>query len=619
MALLNIRLLTVCISLLLIICRNRSYTFTDLRGCILENKELAIVAFTLMATIIAAKIAFMHQTKNLRIYKRNDKKRVWLGFYIITTAVVTYLNFRTGIIGASYRMVMQLMIGICFLSLMFFYVGHKQGVAKQPKKKHIDYKLTTISSRFYKDLSQNNLVQIIEHATKCIRFVDNLFVYKKNLQNIIGKFYEWTMLFSEKSQPQIYESSQPTEITLDELIGKVESALIEKIGCLPRLLIKKQYCTNDGLSKKIVCNVNQMICLLVTAVLRIANLDNLDKEFVKLELYSTHLQVHKSDPMHNQDFSFIMYRALALVLSSSDTPPAEIPKVKSCYRHVEYSNIELIRRNKIAPNYTDPQKDTIESLIDSNYGYIEYPKANKNTMLLVVPADIESICKQTINQPCTNDLKPEVPIMLKEEADSMIILMQFCDFICRSFKNIKAETIGGTLLLLKRRFGTKQHASGALFYIRAVEITRIITKWIFQASEPIYVCLLYDLVRYTDLPLAYIKDNYNSTVHALVQSVLNINTHQTMASSLPRVKNHYKKAVDKDHPELFVLYIKLAERLYDLRHAENYTRLEEVKYMATETLKIDIKLAKKYLDPAMAEALEIAAKHAEAYLARKGY
>jgi hypothetical protein len=33
-----------------------------------------------------------------------------------------------------------------------------------------------------------------------------------------------------------------------------------------------------------------------------------------------------------------------------------------------------------------------------------------------------------------------------------------------------------------------------------------------------------------------------------------------------------------------MLYIKLAEWLYDLHHAKSYTHKEEVKYMAKETL-----------------------------------
>ncbi|WP_338140438.1 HD domain-containing protein, partial [Candidatus Cardinium hertigii] len=123
-----------------------------------------------------------------------------------------------------------------------------------------------------------------------------------------------------------------------------------------------------------------------------------------------------------------------------------------------------------------------------------------------------------------------------------------------------------------------------------------------------YASLLYDLVRYTRLPLSYIKANYNLGIFCFVENVLNIDQHQEMAKSLLYVTNRFKEAINQDH--LSVLYIKLAERLYDLRHAEGYTKLEEVKYMAKETLTVDIELAKNYLEPEIAADLEIAARKA---------
>lgn len=59
-----------------------------------------------------------------------------------------------------------------------------------------------------------------------------------------------------------------------------------------------------------------------------------------------------------------------------------------------------------------------------------------------------------------------------------------------------------------------------------------------------------------------------------------------------------------------VLFIKLAERLCDLRHASGYIHLTEVQHMAQETLVIYVKLANAYLEPEIGTALEQAAKQA---------
>ncbi|UWW96553.1 MAG: hypothetical protein NMK33_03785 [Candidatus Cardinium sp.] len=78
-----------------------------------------------------------------------------------------------------------------------------------------------------------------------------------------------------------------------------------------------------------------------------------------------------------------------------------------------------------------------------------------------------------------------------------------------------------------------------------------------------------------------------------------------------------KEALKEDHIQLSVLFIKLAERLYDLRHAAGYIHLTEVHHMAQETLAIDVQLAHTYLDPAIRKALEKAAKQALALINTK--
>ncbi|MGI2261746.1 hypothetical protein ACRRVA_00225 [Candidatus Cardinium hertigii] len=59
-----------------------------------------------------------------------------------------------------------------------------------------------------------------------------------------------------------------------------------------------------------------------------------------------------------------------------------------------------------------------------------------------------------------------------------------------------------------------------------------------------------------------------------------------------------------------MLFIKLAERLYDLRHAADYIHATEVVHMAQETLAIDVQIAYTYLDPAIGHTLKEAAQQA---------
>ncbi len=104
--------------------------------------------------------------------------------------------------------------------------------------------------------------------------------------------------------------------------------------------------------------------------------------------------------------------------------------------------------------------------------------------------------------------------------------------------------------------------------------------------------MLYELVRYTCLPLSYIKEHYNLGVYAFVLNIKRIDKRQELDHpSLLHVQNRLKEAIKEEHIQLSVLFIKLAERLYDLRHTAGYIHLTEVQHMAQETLAIDVKLA----------------------------
>ncbi|MEF2229116.1 MAG: HD domain-containing protein [Candidatus Cardinium sp.] len=192
--------------------------------------------------------------------------------------------------------------------------------------------------------------------------------------------------------------------------------------------------------------------------------------------------------------------------------------------------------------------------------------------------------------------------------------MQFHDYVCKASDKsdpIDVKTISGLLLLLQKHFGFKRHGSGQLLYVRAVGIAELVVRWIFHSPKVIYASLLYELVRRTCLPLSYVKEHYNLGVYAFVLNVVGIDKREDLDyPSLIYVQNRLKQAIKEEHVQLSVLFIKLAERLYDLRHAAGYIHLTEVQHMTQETLAIDMQIANAYLDPEIGAALEKAAKQA---------
>ncbi|AXI24268.1 Sodium:solute symporter family [Cardinium endosymbiont of Sogatella furcifera] len=458
------------------------------------------------------------------------------------------------------------------------------------------------------------LTQVIGKIEESISFLDsNVPLYKQDFQSIINKLYDWVAYFNRRAKAKKHALLQPAQITFDQLMRKVELALSQEVIDPPRLLVEKIMHPNGGPCPHIVCDINQIVYLLVQAVLRIGKLEDNTVPIVKVQLHGTTLQFKQADPIDSSCPVYMLFQATALVFSQATTSPEALPKVQGIYD----DGIDAIDDpgKQAVPPSIDLQQETISSIVGAHYGHLEIcDDKQQPTMLLVLPNDVtDMLSKMTAKLPL-DCLTSETPVTPKEQADSMMALMQFHDYICQSSHRsdpIDLGTISGLLLLLRKHFGFKRHASGQLFYVRAVGITTLIVEWVFHSPKVIYAALLYELVRHTCLPLSYVKEHYNLGVYAFVLNVISIDKRQDLDHpSLLYVQNRLKEAIKEEHIQLSVLFIKLAERLYDLHQAASYIHPTEVHHMAQETLDIDVKLAHTYLGPEIGTALEHAAKEA---------
>ncbi|WP_243575173.1 sodium:solute symporter family transporter [Candidatus Cardinium sp. cByotN1] len=457
------------------------------------------------------------------------------------------------------------------------------------------------------------LNQVVRKVEESISFLhEDIPLFKEDFQSIINKFYDWVTYFNRREKAKQHALLQPNKITLDKLMREVAIALSQEMSDPPKLLVEtiktpdKQPCTY------IVCDINQVVYSLVKAVLRVGRLEGPNALIVRIQLYATALRFKQADAIDNSCPSFVYFQSIAMVISQSDTPSEFIPKVKPCYDELHDMDPKI---SKNAAPSIDLEQDTIASMVHAHYGYFKISRYEKQpTMLLVLPRDVTDIRdKMTVKLPI-DCLTSDDPVNPQEQADSMMALMKFHDHVCKYLSKeapIDIKTISGLLLLLRQHFRFKRHASGQLFYVRAVAIAQIVVDWVFHSPKVIYASLLYELVRHTCLPLSYIKEHYNLGVYAFVSNLVKIDKRQELDDpSLLCVQNRLEQALKEDHIQLSVLFIKLAERLYDLRHAAGYIYLTEVQHMAQETFTIDVQIANKYLGPEIETALEVAAQEA---------
>lgn len=396
------------------------------------------------------------------------------------------------------------------------------------------------------------LHQVVRKVEESISFFDNhTHLFKEDFQSIIHKLYDWVAYFNIREKAKAHALLQPTQITLDKLVRKIEVALFQEVADPPRLLIKKINTPNAALSLDIVCDIDQVTYSLVKAIISVSRLEGLP--IVRIQLHPTALQFKRADSMDNHRPTFISFQAIALVVSQYTTAVETLPKVKACYDEVESIGSQ---GNKYSPPTIDLEQDTIASMVRAHCGHLEVSNNEQlPAILLVLPIDVTAILNNMTVEFPLDSLTSAAPIMPKEQADSIMALMKFYDHVCKSLCQenlIDLTIISGLLLLLRQHFQFKRHASGQLFYVRAAGIAEIVVNWAFHSPKVVYAALLYELVRRTSLSLSYVKAHYNLGVYFFVLNLVGIDKRKELDHpSLIYVQNRLKKAIKEDHVQLF--------------------------------------------------------------------
>ncbi|WP_419241129.1 hypothetical protein [Cardinium endosymbiont of Nabis limbatus] len=330
------------------------------------------------------------------------------------------------------------------------------------------------------------LNQVVGKIEESISFLDNNTpIYKQDLQSIINKFYDWIAYFNRREKYKDHALLQPTQITFDKLIRKVEVALFQEIIDPPRILLETINDADKSLS--IIGDINQLVYLLVQSVLRIAKIENDISPVIRIQLHPTTLHFIQVDPIDNSYPTFMDFKATALVISHTTVDAKVLPKVKKQYDDL-MDYMETKGKREALPSI-DLQMQTMSTIIGAHYGYLEAPDdASKKAMLLVLPNKVTDILSRMTTKLPIDTLTTGAPVTPKEQADSMMVLMQFHDCVCKSSLQedpIDMKIISGLILLLRKHFGFKRHDSGQLFYVRSVGIAALVVEWVVHSPKVI--------------------------------------------------------------------------------------------------------------------------------------
>ncbi|WP_250238730.1 hypothetical protein [Cardinium endosymbiont of Oedothorax gibbosus] len=445
--------------------------------------------------------------------------------------------------------------------------------------------------------------QTMKEVTNFISYLDDRPLYKEDLDIITKNFVIWDIFLKQRAKSDNHIILLPIEVSLDELIRRLEVSLEfeSSARAMPKLVIETK---GDKLPQKIICDANQLVCLLRPVILSLASLDASKDRFVRIQLYTTCLKYEPRDPSEERYTTDVCFPAIALVISNAAMSEEALPTIKSAYQDVTVGS-EFNWHNVMQEEgeWTNIEKRNIERIVRIHYGYLQFPASPKRSMLIVVPCNAAAVRDEMISRIPPSD----VSISYREFKASMVTLTQAYNSFC-TMADVRTIVLDELFFLVRRCYGFRRHASGQLLYVRALGIAQLVAEWVPYQSRIVYFSVLYGLVRYAGLPLAYIKANYSVEAYRFVESIVAVNKREEMEPSGLYVGNRLKRIINRE--QLYVLCIKFAERLYDLRHAKDYIQLDEVKYMAQETLTIDIELGKKYLNAKIVEELVQAANQA---------
>lgn len=160
----------------------------------------------------------------------------------------------------------------------------------------------------------------------------------------------------------------------------------------------------------------------------------------------------------------------------------------------------------------------------------------------------------------------------------------------QSKTNADLAVIKKAIKLIKYYHGPVKRKSGEPFYLHPLAVAQIVLDYT-KDEDTIVGALLHDTVEDTELPLAQIGFMFNARVQRIVDGVTHLDSN---LNTLHKVKlapheniQQLLEATDKQ-----VLYVKLADRMHNMRTIQGHRSVAKRKLIAHETLQFFVPIAR---------------------------
>jgi Na+/proline symporter len=356
-------------------------------------------------------------------------------------------------------------------------------------------------------------------------------------------------------------------VSLDTLLQEVYTNI--KIQDLaPSVSLSMQVSTQQ---KELQGDVEKIKKLLINAIGYLQG-RNLNNHQIQLEVVSTQLGYQIAsikDYIKKVD-------ALGFIVTTEDS----LPSLAALY--IADTGATLVPPDSPA----DLPKVENERIIAAHYGVFEnYETAEGCTHIYIIPLRVRDIRPSTMDLEELGNSLEEVLVAYPGATELEAALK---DKVKETAPEVNMEKVTEAISLIKKYHTKQQRKSGEPFYFHPIMVAEIVLGFC-QQEEVIIAALLHDMVEDTPMGLEQIAAMFNPTVAYLVDGVTNFD------KGAKRLNLSSYEVIKKltDEEDARVLYIKLADRIHNMRTIKAHPSYKKQKQIAEQTLQFFVPMAKQ--------------------------
>lgn len=235
-----------------------------------------------------------------------------------------------------------------------------------------------------------------------------------------------------------------------------------------------------------------------------------------------------------------------------------------------------------------------QHIVDAHYGTTEFIEEDQSiTQVYVIPVRIREVRPKTMDLSQTAERVVDTTVYDEETA-----------FVKAVENKTEAEIalVQQAIQLIKKYHGPVKRKSGEPFYLHPIAVAHILLDYT-KDQDTIIAALLHDTVEDTRLSLTQVELLFNTAVQHIVDGVTHLDSN---LKTLKRVQlaayENIQQLLKVDDER--ILYVKLADRLHNMRTIEGHPSLAKQQQIGAETLQFFVPVAKNLGLIPLAEELQ---------------